>query len=116
MEITKEERVVDLQEALAFGNHKGASSKPELLRELILGHAKHGYGLVLPWNKIDRIPHACIAPMNIMHQFTLDASGDIIDKERLTHDQSFLWKSGSLVNQRIVKEKLQQCMYRRCLT
>jgi hypothetical protein len=101
---------------LAFGNHKGASSKPELLRELISGNVKHGYGLVLPWNKIDRIPHVCIAPINIMNQFTFDASGDIINKEHLTHDQSFCWKSGSSVNWRKVKEKLQQCMYGGCLT
>jgi hypothetical protein len=115
-EISKEDRVADLREALTFGNHKGASSKPELLQELISGNAKHGYGLVLPWNKIDRIPHACIAPMNIMHQFTLDASGNIINKEHLTHNQSFPWKSGSSVNQRVEKEKLQQYMYGRCLT
>jgi len=33
--------------------------------------------------------------MNIMHQFTLNASGNIVDKERLTHDQSFKWQSGT---------------------
>ncbi len=106
MEISKNNRIADLQEALAFGgNHKGASSKPELLQELILGNVKHGYGLVLPRNKINRIPHACITPMNIMHQFTLDASSNIINKERLTHDQSFHWKLASPVNQRVEKEK-----------
>ncbi len=83
---------------LAFGNHKGASSKPELLQELISGNVKHGYRLVLPWSKINRIPHACIAQINITYQFTLDTRGDIVDKERLTHDQSFRWKLGSLVN------------------
>ncbi len=34
-EISKSNRVADLQEALQYGNHKGATSKPELLRELI---------------------------------------------------------------------------------
>ncbi len=96
--ISKDDRVVDLQEAPAFENHKGGSSKSELLQEFISGNVKHGYGLVLPWNMIDRIPHACIAPMNITHQFTLDTSGDIINKECLTHNQSFHWKLGSLVN------------------
>ncbi len=87
--ISKENRVADLQEALQFGNHKGATSKPELLRELITADVTHGYGLIIPLNKIERIPGACLALMNIMHHFTLDASGDIVDKERLTHDQSF---------------------------
>ncbi len=93
MEITKEDRIGDLQEALAFGNHKGASSKRELLSDLILGNVKHGYSLVLPPYKIDRIPHACFAPINIMNQSTLDVSGNIINKEHLTHNQSFCWKS-----------------------
>jgi hypothetical protein len=114
-EISKEDRVADLQETLQFGNHKGATSKPELLRELITADVTHGYGLIIPLNKIERIPGACLAPMNIMHQFTLDASRDIVDKERLTHDQSFKWQSGTLVNKRVIKEELQQCMYGRCL-
>jgi hypothetical protein len=98
-EISKEDTVADLRKALTFGNHKGASSKLELLQEhIIWGEVKHGYGLVVPQNKINRIPHACITPMNITHQFTLNASGDIINKERLTHFKSFRWKLGSLVN------------------
>jgi hypothetical protein len=114
-EISKKDRIVDLQEALKFGNHEGPTSKPELLRELITVNVTHGYGLVIPLDKIERIPGACLAPMNIMHQFTLDASGDIVDKEQPTHDQSFKWQSGTLVNMRVIKEELQQCMYGRCL-
>ncbi len=53
--------------------------------------------------------------MNIMHQLTLDASGDIMDKEQLTHEQSFKWQSGTSVNKRVIKEKLQRCMYGQCL-
>ena len=53
--------------------------------------------------------------MNIMHQFTLDAGGNIVDKERLTHDQSFKWQSGTSVNNRVDKDKLQRCMYGCCL-
>ncbi len=80
-EISKEDRVADLQEAIQFGNHKGATSKPGLLKELIKADIQHGYGLVIPLDKIKHIPGACLAPMNIIHQFTLDASGDIVDKE-----------------------------------
>jgi hypothetical protein len=102
-EISKEDRVADLQEALQFGYHKGATSKPKLLRELITADVTHGYGLVIPLDKIKRIPVACLAPMNIMHQFTLDASGDIMDREQPTHNQSFKWQSGTLVNKRVIK-------------
>jgi hypothetical protein len=100
---------------LAFGNHKGASQKPVLLKKLISDNIRYGYGLVIPREKIPRLPHACVSPMNIMNQFTLDAGGEIIDKERLTHDQSFKWKSRLSVNKRVMKERLQRCMYGRCL-
>jgi hypothetical protein len=80
-EISKRDRVADLREALQFGNYKGATSKLELLRDLITEDVWHGFGLVIPLNKIERFPGACLAPMNIMHQLTLDASGDIMNKE-----------------------------------
>ncbi len=114
-EISEDDRVADLHKALVFGNHKGATSKPELLKALITKDVRHGYGLVIPRDKIARTPNACLAPMNIMHQFTLNASGDIIDKKRLTHDQSFKWQSGTSVNSRVDKDKLQRCMYGCCL-
>jgi hypothetical protein len=53
--------------------------------------------------------------MNIMNQFTLDTSGEIVDKDWLTHDQSFKWQSGLSVNKRVIRENLQPCMYGRCL-
>ena len=53
--------------------------------------------------------------MNIMHQFTLNTSGDIVDKERLTDDQSFTWQSGTSVDSRVDKDKLQRCMYGHCI-
>jgi hypothetical protein len=41
--------------------------------------------------------------MNIMNQFTLNASGKIVDKERLTHNQSFKWQSSLSVNKRVIR-------------
>ncbi len=106
---------MDLQETLQFGNHTGATSKVELLREMISEDIWHGYRLVIPLNKIKHFPRACLAPMNIMRQLTLDASRDIMDKAQLTHNQSFKWQSGTFVHKRNIKENLQRCMYGRCL-
>jgi hypothetical protein len=100
---------------LQFGNHKGASQKPELLKKLISDDIKFGYGLVVPRGKIIRLPNACLAPMNITNQFTFDVSGEIVDKDWLTHDQSFKWQSGLSVNKRVIRENLQRCMYGCCL-
>jgi hypothetical protein len=75
----------------------------------------YGYGLVIPRGEISHLPNACVAPMNITKQFTLDAGGEIVDKDCLTHDQSFKWQSGLSVNRRVVQDGLQHCMYGRCL-
>ncbi len=114
-EISKSNRIADLSNALQFGNHKGASQKPNLLKELISDDISYSYGLVIPRGKISHLPNACVAPMNIMKQFTLDAGGEFVDKEHLTHDQSFKWQSGLLVNRRVIQDSLQCCMYSRCL-
>ncbi len=115
MEISKSDRIADLTNALQFGNHKGASQKPDLLKKSISDDIRYGYGLVIPWGKISHLPNACVAPMNIIKQFTLNMGGEIVDKERLTHDQSFKWQSGLSVNRRGIRDGLQRCMYSRCL-
>jgi hypothetical protein len=115
MEISKSNRMADLTNALQFGNHKGASQKPDLLKKLILDDIRYGYGLGIPRGKISHLPNACVAPMNITKQFTLDVGVEIVDKERLTHDQSFRWQSGSSVNRRVIQDSLQHCMYGCCL-
>jgi hypothetical protein len=114
-ELSKRDRIEDLNKALQFENHKGASQKLELLKKLISDDIKFGYGLVVPRGKIRRLPNACLVPMNITNQFTLNASGEIVGKDRLTHDQSFKWQSRLSVNKRVIRENLQRCMYGRCL-
>jgi hypothetical protein len=54
--------------------------------------------------------------MNIQHQHTINKMGKIIDRERLTHNQSYKWSSlRTSVNSRIAKEALMPCMYGTCL-
>ena len=114
--ITEEDRAADLIEALKFGNHKGASNQPELLLKLVSGDVKFGYALPLPLGKIKRIPGICMAPLNIQPQWTINERGEIIEKDRLTHDQSFEWeRSESSVNSRTDTSQLQQCKFGKCL-
>eukprot|EP00957_Ditylum_brightwellii_P202248 15329300-Ditylum_brightwellii.AAC.1 len=84
----------DLAEALEFGNHKGAINNPKLLTKMVEKDIRHGYGLVIPLHKLDSIPGAILAPMNIMKQNTIDERGRIVEKDRLTHNQSYEWSSG----------------------
>jgi len=115
-ELPEEQRVADVEEAINFGNHKGATNDPILLCELVEKDVKYGYCIPLPLRKAKQIPQLLFAPMNIQRQNTIDETGKIIDKERLTHDQSYKWSgSGTSVNSRIIKEALMPCMYGTCL-
>ena len=122
-EISKEERAKDLNEALTFGNHKGASAKLELLLKLIGKDVKYGYSVPIPLKSaklisgLEMAPMNIMAhaPMNIMAQNTIDESGQVIPKDQLTHDQSWKWKgSGTSVN-RTRKELLQETRYGFCI-
>ena len=65
----------DVMEALAFGNHKGASLKPKLLLKLNSKDIHYGYCLPLPLEKATKIPDILIAPMNIQLQNTINEFG-----------------------------------------
>ncbi len=101
---------------LKFGNHKAATTQPELLLKLVSGDVKHRYTLPLPLGKIKRMPGICMAPLNIQPQWMMNERREIIEKDRLTHDQSFKWeKSGSSVNSRTDTSQFQQCKFGKCL-
>eukprot|EP00957_Ditylum_brightwellii_P046745 3547939-Ditylum_brightwellii.AAC.1 len=90
-ELNFEVRKTDLEEALEFRNHKGAIKNLELSKKLVEKDIRHGYGLVIPLNKLQLIPGAILAPMNIMKQNMTNETGRIVEKDRLTHDQSYKW-------------------------
>ena len=102
----------DVEEALAFGNHKQAEMNPDLLTSLIVDDVTHGFALPLPLEKISRIRGVLIAPLNIASQDTIDEQGNSIPKKRLTHDQSYIFQgSGSSVNSRVDKSALTPCIF-----
>ena len=114
-EISKEHRKRDLDDALSFGNHKGAIAKPELLKNLINKDVIHGYSLPILLSSVKSIPGLVMAPMNIMAQNTINEHGQIIPKDRLTHNQSWQGSSKTSVNSRTKKELLQACRFGFCI-
>ncbi len=111
-EISKEERVKDVEETLTFGNHKGATKQPDLLKLLINDDVIHGFALPLPLDRIARIQGILLTPLNIQAQNTINDTGRIVPKDRLTHDQSYKWSySGTSVNSRVDKGGLLPCVY-----
>jgi hypothetical protein len=110
--LDKSKRFQDVNKALTFGNHKGASSKPSLLQELVKDDVIHGFSLPLPLLKIQNIKGILFAPLNIQPQNTINKTGRIIPKDRMTHNQSFKWTaSGTSVNSRVTKNQLLPCVY-----
>ena len=109
--IDEHDRLLDIDDALAFGNHKGANQQPELLRKLINDDVTRGFALPLPLYKIKKIPGVLIVPLNIQLQKTINERGEIILKKRMTHDQSWAWQSGTSVNSRVDKEQLMPCYF-----
>ncbi len=109
--LNKENRIKDVEEALIFGNHKGAVQQQDLLRKLVTGNVVQGFTLLLPLDKIAQIPGVLLAPLNIQAQNTINERGEIIPKNRLTHDQSWKWQSGTSVNSRVDANKLMPCYF-----
>ena len=104
----------DMKEILNFGNQKEAIEKLKLLKQLVCKNITHEYGLVLPLSKVHRIPGLRMALMNIQKQNIVDDHGIILGKDRLTHDQSYKWVSGTSVNSQVEKDSLLPCKFRSC--
>jgi hypothetical protein len=62
----------DIDNTLAFGNHKGATQQSELLLKLIWDDINQGFTLPLPIDKIKQLPGILLAPLNIQLQKTIN--------------------------------------------
>ncbi len=91
--LDKEDRIKDVEEALVFGNHKGAVKQQDLLEKLVTKDVIQGFAPPLPLDKITQIPGVLLAPLNIQAQNTINERGKIIPQNRLTHNQSRKWQS-----------------------
>jgi len=110
--LSNQTRRKDMEEALAYGNHKGATKHKDLFHQLLQKDVHHGYSLVIPISAVPEIEGALMAPLNIAEQFTISEFGEVIQTQRLTHNQSKTFSaSGTSVNSRVDKNKLQDCMY-----
>jgi hypothetical protein len=88
-QITCHSRGRSIQQAINRGNHKSASDQPEKLVELLTSDVHSGLTLPLPTKAIFKIPDVVLAPAGIANQLTISNDGEVIAKDRLTHDQTF---------------------------
>ena len=86
-----------------------------MFKKLGIKDVDYGFALPVPLTKLPKIPGICLAPVNIAPQNTIDEHGNIIAKDRLTHDQSFKFGSGTSVNSRTKEESLLPCIFGQAL-
>eukprot|EP00978_Attheya_sp_CCMP212_P023022 scaffold69703_cov50-Attheya_sp.AAC.3 len=112
----EELRKEDLAEALLIGNHKGAMKQPQVLENLMAEDIFRGYSLPIPLGKVIEIDGAIMAPQNVARQNTIDETGQIIEKDRLTHYQSWKFSSGApSINNRTIEYEITPVQFGRTI-
>ena len=76
-----EEKEIDLEEALKFGN-QGVDNNKALFKSMMEADIGHGCSSVISQEKIKELKGSIASPMNIKEQSTIDELGDIILKKR----------------------------------
>jgi hypothetical protein len=99
---------INLAEALKMENHKGTIKQPQVLENLMADDIQWGFSLPVPLERVIELDHAFMAPQNFAWQNSIDETGKIIEKDRLTHDQSWVYISGApfLMNNRVQEVEL----------
>jgi hypothetical protein len=115
--LSEEDRLTDLATMIARGNHQSAKQRAPTLEKMMRAEVTHGWQLPLPPSAATQIPDAVVAPMGLVEQATINKLGEIVDKLRVTHDQSFNPVKGTRrsVNNRVHRDRLTQCMFGRAL-
>ena len=102
---------------MTFGNHKGATSQPAMLKKILSDEVTRGWQIPIPKKDLLELPGCVMAPLNITRQDTINKFGEIVPKDRLTHNQSMKWTySNSSINSRVQDEKFPPCVYGHSLT
>ena len=109
--IAEEDRLSDLVAAIEYGNHKSARVQGAMLIGILEKEVSKGWQLPLPIDRLTEIPRCVVGPLGVAHQETIDALGQRVPKDRVTHDQSFAFESGRSVNNRVRTDELTPCRY-----
>jgi hypothetical protein len=115
--IAEDARLEDLHAMIARGNHQSAKQRAPTLEKMMRSEVRHGWQLPLPPAAALLIPGAIVAPMGLIEQATINELGEIIDKLRVTHDQSYnpIKRTRRSVNDRVHRDLLTPCMFGRSL-
>jgi hypothetical protein len=76
----------------------------------------HGFNLPLQISAVRKIPGLVLSPMNIARQNTIDETGRVLEKDRLTHDHSYDYFANSSINSRCNLTLHKPCMFGRAMS
>ena len=116
--LTKESQLKDIKGAIKQGNNKSASASEENKKIIIENYNKEvKNGWMIPFLKEDiiNIEGAGVIPVGVMQQTTINEKGEVISKQRLTHNASRPRLSGTSVNSICDKEQLDPYLFPYCL-
>ena len=111
--IPEDERLEDVKENLARGNHLSARRNEAQLLSMLQKEVQKGWQLILPREAALLIRNAILGPLGLVEQDSINELGEIISKYRLTHDQSYNVVPGTRrsVNDRVRFDSLTPCRY-----
>lgn len=112
-DIDEAERKEILETNLERGNHKSALSDEERphVTKLMNQDVELGYGIPLSLDCIRNLPGAEVYPVGCQNQLTIDETGKVIPKKRVTHDLSHNRRKGKSVNQRVREDEVPEVMF-----
>ena len=112
-EISEDERIKDIHFHLQRGNHQSTLLKENKLAlfKALNKEVKAQWAIPLLPSAVPLIPGACITPLGIAIQWSMNESGERIIKRRTTHDCTFPGPSGMSCNLRVQKDKIPDCQY-----
>eukprot|EP00957_Ditylum_brightwellii_P212244 15367129-Ditylum_brightwellii.AAC.2 len=108
--IEDKKRVVCLHQAFKQGNHKSARgpANKDILVNLMPDDIDLVYGIPLPIKILSKIPFAEIYPLGVQHQQSINKMGNVITKDRVSHNLSFP-KDTLALNNRVITDLLKPC-------
>jgi hypothetical protein len=111
--IEEADHVADISAVLQRGNHKSATSAEDALVAMLQDEVEHGWQLILPPEAALQIPDAVVGSLGLVIQDTINERGEITDKQRLLHDQSYNPVRGTSrsVNNWVQRSELTPCRY-----
>ncbi len=87
-ELSKDERMAELEAQMTRGNHQLANSKPKQLLEKVYRDVVYGFAVPVLASIVKKLPGAMVQPCGLAAQFALTRTGERVLKDRLTHNLS----------------------------